>query len=176
MNNKTTSIKQLVIIGALVLAGICWFTLQAGQMILDNMASCEEVQRVTSPDRRFDAILIETNGGATTTFGYLVYVTKAGQPFRRHDTPLWWLPNHQQQLVGSLVGAIRNSNAYGANLKWTTAKVLSVEYLTCDQKEGFKNVLFDGHPITIQDKSGILDATALSGGMGYVLASKKSSK
>ena len=39
-----------------------------------GIASEDEVARVTSPDGRVEAVLIETNGGATTSFGYKVLV------------------------------------------------------------------------------------------------------
>jgi hypothetical protein len=45
-----------------------------------SLVSRDEVARVASPDGRVEAVLIETNGGATTSFGYEVHVVfgKAG--------------------------------------------------------------------------------------------------
>jgi hypothetical protein len=36
--------------------------------------------RVASPDGRVEAVLVETSGGATTSFGYEVHVVEKGRP------------------------------------------------------------------------------------------------
>ena len=67
--------------------------------------SKDEVARVVSPSGNIDAVLFETNGGATISFGYEVYVVEHGtQP---SGSP-----------VVLLYGAARNQHAYGANLSW----------------------------------------------------------
>src|SRR5690349_14705648 len=76
--------------------------------------SRDEVERVPSPDGRVEAVLIETNGGATTSFGYEVHVVAKGRP-----------PSEQ---VAWLYRAGRNETAYGANLKWTDDHELVIEY------------------------------------------------
>jgi hypothetical protein len=40
--------------------------------------SRDEVARVTSPDGTVDAVLVEVNGGATTSFGYQVFLVQRG--------------------------------------------------------------------------------------------------
>ena len=45
-----------------------------------GLASRDEVARVGSPDGRVEAVLIETNGGATTSFVYEVHVVPKGWP------------------------------------------------------------------------------------------------
>ncbi|HEU4924800.1 MAG TPA: hypothetical protein VFT23_17200 [Burkholderiales bacterium] len=39
-------------------------------------ANHDEVARVPPPDKQLDAVLVESNGGATTSFWYDVYVVK----------------------------------------------------------------------------------------------------
>ena len=80
-----------------------------------GLVSRDEVARLPSPDGRVDAVLIETNGGATTSFGYEIHVVEKGRP-----------ANAQ---VAWLYGAGRNENAYGAKLKWTNDQELVIEYL-----------------------------------------------
>ena len=41
--------------------------------------SFDEVARVLHPQANVDAVLVETNGGATTSFGYEVFVLSRGQ-------------------------------------------------------------------------------------------------
>lgn len=65
--------------------------------------SKDEVARVVSPSGKVDAVLVEINGGATTSFGYEVYVVERGAQPSGSPTV-------------SLYGAVRNQHAYGANL------------------------------------------------------------
>lgn len=80
-----------------------------------GLPSRDEVAKVTSPDGSLVAVLIETNGGATTSFGYEIWLRdkNAGSG----------------EQVGTLHGAVRNDDAFGANLRWTDNTELSVEYL-----------------------------------------------
>ena len=80
--------------------------------------SWDEVARVRSPDGARDAVLIERNGGATTSFGYEVFIVP-----------------HEGQVgegapgaVASLYAATRNAQAYGVNLRWLSGDSLAVEY------------------------------------------------
>ena len=43
-----------------------------------GVVSRDEVAVVASPDRPLEAVLIETNGGATTSFGYEIWVREKG--------------------------------------------------------------------------------------------------
>lgn len=43
--------------------------------------SYEEIGRVKSPDGMVDAVLVRSNGGATTSFGYSVFLVPAGTRF-----------------------------------------------------------------------------------------------
>ena len=120
--------------------------------------SRDEVTRIASPTGRLDAVLVETNGGATTSFGYLVYVVPHGQRPARRDE------------VASLYGAYRNRHAYGANLKWAAPTTLTIEYLRTQDLELRKPTLVvDGHTIEITLHSGVTDSSAPSGGMLYNL-------
>src|SRR6267142_6719220 len=64
--------------------------------------SFDEVARVPHPNANVDAVLVETNGGATTSFGYEVFIFPRGQKPKRSD-----------HAVASLYGAGRNDHAYG---------------------------------------------------------------
>lgn len=113
--------------------------------------------RVVSPDGRVEAILIETNGGATTDFGYKVLVGERGSWFSR--TQVAWL-----------YGAGRNEHAYGANLKWHTDTELFVEYLEAQEQElKERKVYVAGRNIEIVLKSGVTDSAAPAGGMLFNL-------
>jgi hypothetical protein len=109
-----------------------------------------------SPDGRVEAVLMETNGGATTSFGYEVHVVEKGRP--------------ASDQVARLYGAVRNENAYGANLKWISDNELVVEYLEArDQTLGLASVSVAGRAIKVSLRSGVSDPTAPAGGMLYNL-------
>ncbi len=56
--------------------------------------SFDEVARASNSNANVDAVLVETNGGATTSFGYEVFVLPRGQKPKRSD-----------HVVASLYGA-----------------------------------------------------------------------
>lgn len=121
-----------------------------------GLVSRDEVARVPSPDGRVDAVLMETNGGATTSFGYEVHVVEKGRP--------------ASDQVARLYGAGRNENAYGANLKWISDNELVVEYLDArDQTLERASVSVAGRAIKVSLRSGVSDPTAPAGGMLYNL-------
>ena len=121
-----------------------------------GLVSRDEVARVASPDGRIEAVLIETNGGATTSFGYEVHVVPKGRPASAQ--------------VAWLYGAVRNENAYGANLKWADDHELVIEYLDArEQRLERASVSVGGRTIKVSLRSGINDPTAPAGGMLYNL-------
>ena len=89
-----------------------------------GMPRGEEFARVSSPNGRMEAIVTESNAGATTSFSYNVYVTSAGSPRSQWGGP-----------VVKLYGAIRNEGSYGVNPKWLGDGKLTVE---CLRAEGIK--------------------------------------
>jgi hypothetical protein len=114
--------------------------------------SRDEVTRVSSLDGKVDAVLFETNGGATTSFGYEVFLVKKGSRFGTK--------------VASLYGAARNENAYGVNLRWQGNGDLSVEYFRTHNAELLKDtVQMVGRSIRISLRGGVEDPMAPPGGM-----------
>lgn len=69
----------------------------------------EEIARIASPDSVVDAVLVESNCGATCGYAYLVTIVPRGEPAGEH--PLF-----------------RADKASGLNLEWERAKVLNIEY------------------------------------------------
>ena len=119
--------------------------------------SKDEVARVASPSGIVDAVLFETNGGATTSFGYEVYVVEHGA--KPSGSP-----------AVSLYGAVRNEHAYGANLVWPSSDSLAVEYLSAKSAKLNTHTQSVGtQAIRFVLREGIADNTAPSGGMLYNL-------
>jgi len=119
-------------------------------------ASHDEVARSASPDRAVDAVVVEGNGGATTSFWYDVYITMPGADYA------------SGQFVASLYGAVRNANAYGVTLRWMSPTLLHVQYLSAKSAILKRSqVTLNGRLLTVALSSGVQDATAPSGGMLY---------
>jgi hypothetical protein len=145
---KWRTIPQLVCCFAAVLMSGCF-------------AFRDEVARSTAPSGRVDAVLVETNGGAITSFGYFVFVVPTGRS-------TWF-----KKEVAFLYGATRNSQAFGANLNWTGNSELKVEYLDAREAElRLSRVLVLGKEVRIILKSGIIDPSAPPGGMLYNLRAR----
>ena len=120
-----------------------------------NGPSHDEVARVRSPDGKVDAVLIESNGGATTSFWYDVYLVSSGRK-----------PSNDS--VAYLYGAARNANAYGVNLKWQAADTLVIEYLSARDAKQTSSVVRRGEQdIQVVLRQGITDPKAPPGGMLY---------
>lgn len=120
--------------------------------------SRDEVARSHSPSGRVDAVLLETNGGATTSFGYQVHLVPAGQKARR-DTE-----------VASLYAAVRSDSASGVNLRWDDSATLAVEYLQARSADLTRpGVRIGGHRVRTILRAGVRDPNAPSGGMLYNL-------
>ena len=60
---------------------------------------------------------MEVNGGATSSMGYEVYLTRPDMPT-------------SEARVARLYDAVRNESAYGVNLQWESASELSLQYLS----------------------------------------------
>jgi len=142
---KKLLISILIIVLALVLIGYFIFR-----------PSYDEVARVTSPNGNYDAVLIELNGGATTSFSYEVYITKKNKNLRFKSS------------VANFYEAVRSDNAYGVNLIWNNQETLTIQYLTAKESTlSSEYVKIDDEIINIKLKSGINDPTAPNGGMLY---------
>ncbi len=126
---------------------------------LSGGVSADEVSRVTDPSGSLDAVLIEYNGGATTSFGYGVFVVARG------DTVA-----PTMRAVASLDAAVRNQTASGANLRWNGSGELAVEYLSA-RHDTLRDSLITVRARTVRTLllPGIQDPRAPSGGMAYNL-------
>jgi len=114
----------------------------------------DEVARVISPGGAVEAVLVETNGGATTPFGYYVALAAPGAGWRESRT------------VATLYGAGRNEQAAGANLRWLSPHSLAVEYLRAREAVLVaREVEIAGTVYRIQLREGVTDTNAPPGGM-----------
>lgn len=117
-------------------------------------SSSYEVAHVPSPNGRLEAVLTETNGGATTSFGHEVSIGTKGAKALVH--------------VASLYGAVRNDQAYGVNLNWAGDHILRVQYLRAKAVQNVsKSVTVGGQQVEVELQSGVEDPSAPSGGMHY---------
>ena len=127
-------------------------------LVVTSCGSSDEVARVPSPTLKLDAVLVETNGGATTSFGYLVYIVPRGK------TP------SQGVEAAFLYGATRNNQAYGANLKWVEGSRLVVEYRDAQRSElRRESVAIGADTVVVTLRGGVTDSTAAAGGMLFNL-------
>lgn len=121
-----------------------------------GVVSRDEVARVPSPDGALQAFVVETNAGATTSFGYEVWVAGKG--------------DREATQVASLYGAVRNENAYGVNLKWSSDTALLIQYFDARDAEIEKSKLqIAGREVSVRLQDRVLDSTAPAGGMLYNL-------
>ena len=111
-----------------------------------------EVANVASPNGAFKAVVTESNGGATTSFGYDVSVG----PNR----------NDESKRVATLYGATRNADAYGVNVRWIGDDTLQIEYFKAKAVFNVLNAVeVSGHSVRVVLVGGRLDPAARAGGM-----------
>jgi len=134
-----------------------WLTLGLCMSVPGCFASSDEVARVRSPTGHLEGVVLETNGGATTSFGYEIYVVPTGNSVRRG------------RRVATLSGAVRNAHAYGVNLRWTSPEFLKVEYLRAKASKLEGPFPFDlaEQSVSVGLAEGVEDPSAPSGGMLY---------
>jgi hypothetical protein len=122
----------------------------------------DEVARIACPSGGIDAVLTESNGGATTSFGYHIYLVATGRSYKKGTK------------VASLYGATRNESAYGVNLKWSGPEELVIWYLKArNTNVPHDQATVDGHQVRVVLFGGINDSNAPPGGMVYNLQKKK---
>jgi hypothetical protein len=103
-------------------------------------------------------VLIETNGGATTSFDYEAFLVEKGRG-----------PSSGIR-VASWYEATRSDQAYGINLRWRDANTLALEYLAAKEETLERtSALISGELVRVQFVRGVSDTTAPPGGMLYNL-------
>jgi hypothetical protein len=115
--------------------------------------SREEVARSKSPDGKVLAILLETNRGATTSFGYEVELRPASAQ------------SEEGVVAANLYGAVRSGCAYGVNLRWTSPTELGLEFMEADQIKVTSEVQVGANTIKVAATPGVTDESAPCGGM-----------
>jgi len=135
-------------------------TLLASAFILFFLIGCssdkDEVLSLLSPDKKVEAILFETNGGATTSYGYEVY-------FRNIDSG-------ELTQVASFYGATRSNSAYGINLNWVADNNLELEYFKTKSVNLLSSSVYINNKVYgVNLKPNVNDSKAPPGGMLYNL-------
>ncbi len=132
-----------------------------GLLLLFTQLSCnrygvDEVAQALSPDGKLEAIVQETNGGATTSFGYVISIKQSsGGPSIK---------------AAALYGAARSAEAYGCNISWISNNELHVQYLQAKAVTYHaKQIEADHRIILVMLDSGFEDRSAPPGGMLYNL-------
>jgi hypothetical protein len=148
-----------VIVGTLATVAVGFIVF----MYFFTRPSHDEVSRVTSPDGRVVATLMEVNGGATSSMGYEVYLTRSDMPT-------------SGARVARLYDAVRNESAYGVNLKWESASELSLQYLSAKTALVIVPVWRSGDSaVRVVLRAGIQDQRAPPGGMLHNLEKRRGS-
>jgi hypothetical protein len=124
-------------------------------LLFKACVSQDEVTKVVSPDGAIEAILIETNGGATTSFGYILRLRATQGIFRR------------SKKFGEFYAATRSGCAYGVDLRWSGPHSLRVSYLDARSANVDASATVDGKPVEIQVTPGVTNSSAPCGGMDY---------
>ena len=126
-------------------------------ILIAGCVSHDEVARSKSPDGFLEAVLVESNGGATTSLWYDIYVVKAGAKYSGAS-------------AAHLYDAVRNPSAYGVNLKWLSPNDIAIEYLSAEQTTVEHPIVqVAGKSITVTLRAGVEDSAARAGGMLYNL-------
>lgn len=141
----------LVLVGMTSAVGL--LTVVAFAYFSCNLVSRDVVATQRTPDGAYKAVLVEINGGATTSFAYEVYIEPAESKSKSHK-------------VAYLYGAVRSPDAYGANLRWSANRSLEVEYLRAGwSKNVISRLALDGQEFHVHLADGKVDSTSPPGGM-----------
>lgn len=109
-----------------------------------------------SPDRSVDAVVLESSGGATTSYGYDVCLVPRDKKCSATDVAV------------SVYGAIRNDQVYGVNVHWADSHRLIVACMRAERVAMKRSSAVVGNvTVAVDLKPGIVDSTAPAGGMRY---------
>lgn len=148
-------LRKLLLWSALTLAG-GWLLVKLALYGFDLVFApgVVEVARIASPVGDCEAVLLEVNGGATTSYGYEVYLTPPhGQP-------------QQPELVATLYAARRSSSAYGVNLRWLASNRLALQFESARTHELVQPAAQVGdHVVRVELQPGVTDPAAPAGSM-----------
>lgn len=123
-------------------------------LLIGGCASHDEVSRVPSPDANLDAVLIEYSSRLTTSFWYEVFVVPPGSAVQSSEP------------VADIYGAIRNTGADGANLRWLQPDLLTVEFESAHSVEHVRaETHVAGRLVRIVLYQGVTDSSAPPGSM-----------
>jgi hypothetical protein len=92
----------------ILLAGIVY---SSYYFVSKDIIGYEEIKRISSPDNEVDAVWVQTNGGATTAYGYCLYIVPKGQQFNRALNPRF-----------------RANHMVLEDIKWIQPKILEIKY------------------------------------------------
>ena len=134
-------------------AGLAALSLVMLYLVVSSCTSEVDVATVYSPDNKVMAIIEETNGGATTSFGYNIYLkSNSAFGFRRR--------------AAALYGAIRSECAYGVDVVWRDPNSVEIRYLSAKESPDHSESLLVGtRLIGIELTSGVANPSAPCGGM-----------
>jgi hypothetical protein len=134
----------------------CFMLLWLSLLIQSCRVTQNEVARLPSPDNGMDAVVVEQDYNATTSFLYELRIVSRDSPLQS-GVP-----------VASIYGAMRNERAYGINTKWENSSHVVVEfYKSQGVRRTVREINFGGRHVTIELKPGVFDPTAPPGGMAY---------
>jgi hypothetical protein len=127
------------------------FLLGCGELF--GEPSIDEVAWAKSPNGRIYAIVSETNGGATTSYGYLVELHPSDY---QGEKPV---------SAGVLDGAARSECANAVNLRWVDDDTLAIRFYDTKRTDIPEAVTVGDRRIRIIAQSGVNDAAAPCGEM-----------
>lgn len=111
-----------------------------------------EVARVVSPDGTVEAVVTEVDGGATTSYAYVVSLRPVGQ--------------RGTARIAYLYGAARSTRSWGVNVRWPSNEAVEIEYLTARETELERSaVAIGGRTIRVSLRGGIDEPAAPPGSM-----------
>lgn len=143
--------KILLVIAGIIVLLIC---VGIGGLMFLFAPSKVEVGSAWSPDKSTVATITEINGGATTSFGYVIKVQNKNQ-----------IISFSKE-VANLYGAVRSSCAYGVDLEWESDEVLLIKYLEARNADlNSEKIKIGGRTITIKLVPNITNPSAPCGGM-----------
>ena len=140
---------KYVAIAMAATAGIALVMVGGFLTLMASAVSHVESSRARSPDGALDAVLVETNAGAMTAFGYDIYVVKHGAAFSGSSS------------VMKLNAATANRLTPGAALKWNDPAELEIDYLCAESMNVYYGLInVDGRDVHIVWRAGVSNPPA----------------
>ncbi len=120
--------RKILLVGVTSTFVIFGLLLWGITIIGDRVVDSKVVSRAASPDRKYECVVLERNGGATTSMVYWIFLVPFGERVDDGNAELpTWIPGQNRVRIANLDGAMKNQGGYGVEVHWRNPENIIID-------------------------------------------------